>query len=352
MPFKFDPPRHPEFGTEPRGTVETLSGCALFSEENGTYDWDGETDVWWDEQRTVEHKDGRVQLSVVARRSVGRSLAALRGHRWRNTMSNNDTMWAGLLAIIRAVILGRRLPPDQLRMFLLFAEPVPYLSAEQIAAAIGRNCGHDIEPELPEGWSQGVSINDPESGDYYDADAQIVGEALMNLLRKEHPEWEHKHWKVTTCDQGWDFLSYRVLDERGRVHPIACWMEGKLNLLRDGEIHDEAARRTVICRFIAGTLEWLWENVGDESETAGLPDDYQEVAAKLHAFFESRCKATSTHTHCSNAARPTSTTAAPGKSTNGSTAGSTHPCFGRRCWISATSRHRATRKRESCSQHK
>ncbi len=62
MPFKFDPPRHPEFGTEPRGTVETVSGCALFSEENGTYDWDGETDVWWDEQRTVEDKDGRVQL--------------------------------------------------------------------------------------------------------------------------------------------------------------------------------------------------------------------------------------------------------------------------------------------------
>ena len=110
----------------------------------------------------------------------------------------------------------------------------------------------------------------------------------MNLLRKEHPEWEHAHWKITTCDQGWDFLSYRVLDERGRVHPIACWMEGKLNLLRDGEIHDEAARRTVICRFISGTLEWLWENVGDESETAGLPDDYQETAAKLHAFFKSR----------------------------------------------------------------
>ncbi len=203
--------------------------------------------------------------------------------------TDNETFWSAMLAIIRAVILGRRLPPDQLRLFLLFAEPVPYLSAEQIASAIGRNCGHEIEPELPEGWAQGVSINDPESGDYYDADAQIVGEMLMNLLRKEHPEWEHTHWKITTCDQGWDFLSYRVLDERGRVHPIACWMEGKLALLRDGAIGpDEAARRSVICRFIAGTLEWLWENVGDESEIASLPDDYQEVADKLHAFFESR----------------------------------------------------------------
>jgi len=28
--------------------------------------------------------------------------------------------------------------------------------------------------------------------------------------------------------------------------------------------------------------------VGDEDETAGLPDYYQETAAKLHAFFKSR----------------------------------------------------------------
>jgi len=221
----------------------------------------------------------------------------MRGERWpprieaaySNTENNmdNNTMWEGLLAIIRALILGRRLPPDQLRTFLLFAEPVPYLSAEQIAAAIGRNCGHDIEPELPEGWAQGVSINDPECGDYFDADAQIVGEILISLLDKEHPEWKHDAWKVTTCDQGWDFLSYRVLDERGRVHPIACWMEGKLKLLRDGAIKDEAARRTVICRFIERTLEWLWETVGDW-ESEDLPEDYQEAAAKLHGFFESR----------------------------------------------------------------
>lgn len=201
---------------------------------------------------------------------------------------DNEPFWTGLLSMLRALILGRRLPPDQLRMFLLFAEPVPYLSAEQIASAIGRNCGHDIEPELPEGWAQGVSINDPESGDYYDADAQIVGETLMNLLRKEHPEWED-HWRVSTCDQGWDFLSYRVLDDHGRVHPIACWMEGKLNLLRDGGLKDdEAARRTVICRFIHNTLEWLWDSVGNEDEVAELPGKYQEAATALHAFFSSK----------------------------------------------------------------
>ena len=143
-------------------------------------------------------------------------------------MHDNNTMWEGLLAIIRALILGRRLPPDQLRTFLLFAEPVAYLSAQDIAEALGRGCHdeHMLEPELPEGWSQGPSLNDPDNGDYYDADAQIVGETLINLLRKEHPEWENEHWRVTHCDEGYDFLSYRVLDARGRFHPIACWIEG------------------------------------------------------------------------------------------------------------------------------
>ena len=209
-----------------------------------------------------------------------------------------ETFWSGFLSLFRALILGRRLPPDQLRAFLLFAEPVAYLSAEQIAQALGNDCGHSMDPELPQGWSQGVSINDPESGDYYDADAQIVGEALINLLRKEHPEWEDQHWKVTTCDQGWSFLSYRVLDERGKVHPIACWMQGKLALLRDGGIEDEAARRSVICRFIEQTLCWLYENVGDEYETEGLPEDYQEATAKLHAFFQSHADTTDLLERC------------------------------------------------------
>lgn len=64
MPFKFDPPKHPKFGTEPRGTVEKLSGCALLQEadSDGLFEWDGETEVWWDEQKTVRSKSGKVLL--------------------------------------------------------------------------------------------------------------------------------------------------------------------------------------------------------------------------------------------------------------------------------------------------
>ena len=81
---------------------------------------------------------------------------------------NAETMWSGLLALIRALILGRRLPPDQLRMFLLFAPPVEYLSSEQIAELLGKGCGevHELEPALPHGWTQGPSVNDPDSCDW------------------------------------------------------------------------------------------------------------------------------------------------------------------------------------------
>lgn len=194
---------------------------------------------------------------------------------------DNETFWSGLLSILRALILGRRLPPDQLRAFLLFAEPVPYLSAEDIAEVLGDCCGHGLYPELPEGWSQGLSLNDPDNGDFRDADAQIVGQTLINLLRKEHPEWEND-WRITHCDEGYDFLSYRVLDARGRVAPIACWFEGKLKLLRDGGLKaDEQARRDVVSHFIQRSLAWICESVGDPSETAGLPADYQEACEHL-----------------------------------------------------------------------
>lgn len=202
---------------------------------------------------------------------------------------DNETMWQALLQIIRAVVLGRRLPPDQLRMFLLFAEPVPYLSAEQIAEMLGEGCGDELRPPLPEGWSQGFSINDPESGDCYDADRQIMGEMLIDLLRNEHPEWENQCWHVTTCDQGYSYISYQVLDSRQRVVPIACWMEGKLTQLRKRELEpNEAHRKTVICRFIESSLEWLTENVGDERELAQLEEDDQIAGERIHAYFSTR----------------------------------------------------------------
>lgn len=200
---------------------------------------------------------------------------------------DTETFWTGLLSMLRALILGRRLPPDQLRTFLLFAEPVPYLSALQVAELLGDGCGHEhtLTPELPEGWTQGPNMNDPDSGEGCDADAQIIGLTLVNLLEREHPEWKDD-WFITRCDEGYEFLSYRVLDAQRKVHPIACWFEGKLKLLRDGALKiEESTRKEVVCHFIEHTLEWLIEFCGDMQETAGLPDDYQEACAHLDAWF-------------------------------------------------------------------
>lgn len=51
-----------------KGTLETLSGCALFSEvkrkSDGSisYEYVGETEVFWDEQRTVTGDEGVIYL--------------------------------------------------------------------------------------------------------------------------------------------------------------------------------------------------------------------------------------------------------------------------------------------------
>lgn len=60
----FDKPRCPKCGKPPEGTVDTLHGLARLTEpdEDGSFEYSGTTDVWWDEQRTIRDKKGRVLL--------------------------------------------------------------------------------------------------------------------------------------------------------------------------------------------------------------------------------------------------------------------------------------------------
>lgn len=56
-------------GLELRGTVETLAGVALATVERGadgkvSVEYGGATDIWWDEQRTVERDGQRVFVDV------------------------------------------------------------------------------------------------------------------------------------------------------------------------------------------------------------------------------------------------------------------------------------------------
>lgn len=54
----------PVCGLPPIGTLETVTGLALLtpSESGPGYDYEGETKIWWDEQKTVRDKSGHVTL--------------------------------------------------------------------------------------------------------------------------------------------------------------------------------------------------------------------------------------------------------------------------------------------------
>lgn len=170
--------------------------------------------------------------------------------------ADNETFWAGLLSMLRAIVLGRRLPPEQLRMFLLFAPPVEYLSAEIVACLLSDNDPNGyLEEPLPENWTLGERVNECECCEGHAYEAEVFKEFTIGMLEKEHPEWKDD-WRISYDGDGHESLSYRVLDARGRVHPIACWMEGKLQAIHHGEIEPQPENwRSVAIEFIERALD-------------------------------------------------------------------------------------------------
>lgn len=79
--MKFEPIHCPECGEEADGVLERLSCCAYIEKdrETGEYQYAGETDMWWDEQRPILTEDGRYQL------------VCHNGHDWPVT-SSGDTL--------------------------------------------------------------------------------------------------------------------------------------------------------------------------------------------------------------------------------------------------------------------
>jgi hypothetical protein len=72
--MRFAPHKCPECGKEAKGTIETLQALAFltFTDEEGTAEYEGYTDVIWDTQQTVV-KDGKVTLQCP------------NGHEWEAT---------------------------------------------------------------------------------------------------------------------------------------------------------------------------------------------------------------------------------------------------------------------------
>ena len=62
--MKFAVMNCPECGEPARGSIETLSGVAVFTDPapDGSVDCEGTTDIWWDEQKTIRDAQGRAQL--------------------------------------------------------------------------------------------------------------------------------------------------------------------------------------------------------------------------------------------------------------------------------------------------
>jgi len=72
-------PMCPECGELVKGTVEVLSDMSLLLVgEDGTAEYEGETKIWWDEQKAVLDADGRA------------TLICENGHEWQSYLDHNE----------------------------------------------------------------------------------------------------------------------------------------------------------------------------------------------------------------------------------------------------------------------
>ena len=62
--MKFKPIACPEGAAPAQGTLDTIPGLALLNvdTETGEADYQGMTEVWWDDQRTIQDARGRHML--------------------------------------------------------------------------------------------------------------------------------------------------------------------------------------------------------------------------------------------------------------------------------------------------
>lgn len=61
--MKIEIPNCPKCNSQARGTVETLTACAEFDQEDAAAPiYSGYTEVFWEEQKTNRDNDGRVEL--------------------------------------------------------------------------------------------------------------------------------------------------------------------------------------------------------------------------------------------------------------------------------------------------
>ena len=61
--MRLKPTTCPECGDLARGTLERLAGIALLdAHKDGTADYVGGTEIYWDEQRSVRDKQGKITL--------------------------------------------------------------------------------------------------------------------------------------------------------------------------------------------------------------------------------------------------------------------------------------------------
>lgn len=129
--MRFDPCRCPDCGALAHSTLEVVHGESLLTpSDGGSFEYDGKTEIFWNDQRSVLDASGRVQLRCAA------------GHQWpARRVDGSDSLAAALTPRLgRVCVPGYTVDLDDVAM----VERARNALLDDLEAAAPRNCLADF----------------------------------------------------------------------------------------------------------------------------------------------------------------------------------------------------------------
>lgn len=185
--------------------------------------------------------------------------------------------WVAFLSLWRSLLLMRSRPDPAALRALLVSLPAVDLTWVDVARLLHWENLYGFpnreQFDVPEDWTLGPPISPADYGT--DDVLELANTQVVLALLREHPEFKNQ-WEIihqNGTGQANPHLSYQVVDSRGKATEIAKFLQGKLNLWKQGEPLNEAEFERIAKEALALNISYSIIDAQYQGETGDEDTD-------------------------------------------------------------------------------